>query len=243
MLSVPHVASFRTGDHICLFYRNADERAATLVPFVQVGLLLNERCVCILPPDEALGLKEALAQGGIRVEAAERKGSLRLITPEESYLRGGEFSASAMVELLRGEVLQALASGFHGFRAAGDLAWAVRAPGCYPELAEYESTLAEFVPALPARGLCMYDLRLFGPEQMDELMRLHRLAVSHPSPSTCSIRLRRHDGFGDVVFAHDHPHRFSYTVRKDHSSAHVSAGHALNLTAALRAIETSLAKS
>ena len=232
-----HVACFRNGDHASLFYRDASERTATLTPFLQIGLRVNERCVCVLPAAEMSDFQRTLQTAGVDVEAAVKRDALRLLTPEESYLRGGAFDPSRMANSLRSAIRDAIAHGFSGFRIAGDMGWAAEEPSAQDQLERYEELVSNVFPGQLARGLCMYDRRCFGADAIERLMRSHRLAVSHPEPSTCAIRLREGAAFGEVTFSSHNPSIFYYTIEQDGSPESLTTGKAARLSSALRAVE------
>src|ERR1700727_3175360 len=95
-----HVASFRNGDHICFVYRTPEEQLATAAPFVQVGLLRGERCLCVVPKSCQDMLFSWLDNHGIDTQKELNKGALLAATPEETYLRGKTFDRHQMVKLL-----------------------------------------------------------------------------------------------------------------------------------------------
>src|SRR4051794_5455390 len=112
-----YVASFRTGDHVSLFYRDVPERDAALVSYLQIGLLLNERCLCVLPRGDGLALMEALEAAGVDTENATERGALLMFTPEETYLQGDSFDPLRMTALLRDAIRESIEKGFRGFRS------------------------------------------------------------------------------------------------------------------------------
>jgi MEDS: MEthanogen/methylotroph, DcmR Sensory domain len=232
-----HVACFRGGDHASLFYRDATERAATLIPFLQIGLRVNERCVCIVAGKEMSSLRGALQTAGVDVEAAVKRDALRLLTPEESYLHGGTFDANRMANSVRSAIRGAIAHGFSGFRIAGDMGWAAEEPSVQDQLDRYEELVAAAFPGHPVRALCMYDRRRFGTLALERIMRSHRLAVTHPDPSTCAVRLREGVNFGDVFFDAHKPSVFHYTIQQDGTPESLTTGKAARLSSALRAVE------
>jgi hypothetical protein len=240
MAAAAHVAFFRKGDHICLFYRSAEEQLAELLPFVEAGLSRNERCFCAVSSSVAQRLSASLQRASIKPEAAQKEGALVLATPEESYLCNGSFNPENMIRLLENFVRDSLAMGFDGFRAAGDLGWAAGDSGLCARLREYESIMARFYPNRAALGLCMYDVRLFTSEELSELMRIHRFSLTTPTDIKRAVRLRRGNAFGDIIFDRDNPALFHYTVQKDHSREVYAAGQESSLQAAWAAVESSL---
>jgi hypothetical protein len=240
MSSAVHIASFQKGDHICVFYSDADEQMSTLVPFVQLGLGRNERCFCVLPQDGAQKLLVLLQSAGIDTAWEIERGALLLMSPEQTYLRGGGFDRARMLALIESALAEALAAGFTAFRIAGDLGWAALEAGCCAELPEYESMVEQFFPGKPAVGLCMYDTRLFSDDELRRLMRTHRLALTMPNDLTRVIRVRMGDVFGDITFAREGATVFHYQVQRGDSAEPVAFGQETSLGAALIVVESSL---
>lgn len=224
MASALHIVSFTRGDHICLFYRDLKDQLSTAVPFIAIGLRRNERCFCVLPKPVHSSLLEALSDDEINTRKEIERGALLLTTPEETYLQDGGFDRARMTKLLEAKVKEALAHGFQGFRAAGDLSWAAQDTSCCAQLPEYEIMMSEFYPQRPALGLCMYDVRLFDPNQLRELMQIHQSAVSSPDDVKRAIRIRNGTAFGDIIFDRSSPSVFHYTVQEDDSPKVLATG-------------------
>lgn len=119
-----HVVSFRHGDHICSFYRDEQEQMAIAAPFVRIGLLGGECCLCVLPPLQRELLLTALEMSGINPTEKISRGALVLATPEEAYFKTGKFERAEMAELLDNGMREAVAMGFSWFQGTGDLSWA-----------------------------------------------------------------------------------------------------------------------
>lgn len=239
-----HVVSFRHGDHICSFYRDEHEQMAIAAPFVRIGLLGGERCLCVLPALQRELLLVALEMSGINPTEEISRGALVLTTPEEAYLKGGKFERAEMAKLLDDEMREAIALGFSGFRGTGDLSWAAHDTSACGQMPEYEASLDKYYPGKRSLGICMYDMRLFDPAQAEMLMKAHRLAILHPSEDTRAIRIRKGNMFGDVLFDRAHPSSlFHFVVQKDDSASVLMSGQDSSLTGAMKAVENVLARS
>src|SRR4051794_10869859 len=100
------------GDHAVLFYRNRAEQFAASIPYIQIGLERNERCLYIAG-DNSIGVViGAMEKAGIDVVGAQRSGGLLVATPEQTYLKHGIFEPSKMVEGLSEEIQRSLTDGF-----------------------------------------------------------------------------------------------------------------------------------
>src|SRR5579862_1953268 len=135
------LAKLKHGDHICLIYENTREKLEVSVAFVVDGLDRGERCVYIV--DEA-GLEEivqALAAAGVDVERERQRGALRFTTPQETFLRTGEFVTQAMMDIFRQVETEAIADGFSGVRITGEPPWSALGREPNDGWFEYEALL------------------------------------------------------------------------------------------------------
>lgn len=241
MQNALHAVSFHHGDHICLFYKDVEEQMSVAAPFVEIGLLRGERCLCVLTRQQNELLCAALELEGLNPDEEVARGALLLKTPEEAYLAGGKFNRDAMVELLDDAMRESLALGFTGFRGTGDLSWAAHDTGACGQMPEYEGMLDKYYPGKQSLGICMYDMRLFNASEIHKLMKVHRLAILHPSHTRRAIRLRRGRVFGDVLFDRTaHNSVFHFVVQQEDSPQVLMSGQDSSLTGAMKAVETAL---
>jgi MEDS: MEthanogen/methylotroph, DcmR Sensory domain len=240
MTAAVHVASFHSGDHICFFYRDAEEQLDTAAPFVQIGLLRGERCLVVLSNEKMQQLLARLEHAGIDTEKEIQRGDLMPCTPEEVYLKGGKFDRDMMIKSLDDSMREALKLGLNCFRATGDLGWAVGDSAVCGQLPEYESLLDKYYPGKPCLGICMYDVNTFDEATLARVMDAHRIALTAPSPSKRAIRIRNGSAFGDVIFDRTSPQLFHYTVQKTGSHELLNLGQESSLTGAVDAVESAL---
>jgi hypothetical protein len=150
-----------------------------------------------------------LTNAGIDVAAEERRGALVLLTKEHGHLKGGSFSASRMIGLLREAVESAIADGFEGLCAAGDMTWILDdAPGS-EEFAEYEALLNHFYSTHRALGLCQYNRRRLPAEILDHGIATHPVVriegpilLTNPfyeDPETAQDRIANVEGLEDRI--------------------------------------------
>ena len=237
-----HAVSFTKGDHICLFYRDWQDQISISAPFVELGLRRQERCLCILPEDRQLSLLEALKDSGVNPRMEIERGALLLLSPEQTYLSDGTFDSARMVELWETIVKESRSLGFECLRAMGDLSWAAPSSACCARLPEYEAVMDRFYPGKPALGLCLYDTRLFAADQLRELMKVHRFALSSPDPSTRAIRIREGRVYGHITFDRRVPSAFHYTVQEDDSPEFLGTGQESSLAVALAKVKNLLSQ-
>ena len=161
------------GDHLCLFYDQPAEQLAITAEYLALGLQRGERCLYVSDVAMIVALRATLAEAGLDVKQERARGALVLLTTDEAHLTGGRFDAEGMLAMLGRAVDSALAAGFTGLRAAGDMSWLLDDKPGSDQVLEYEALLNEFYPRFPALGLCLYDRRRLHPLALEGALRAH----------------------------------------------------------------------
>ncbi|GFO60771.1 hypothetical protein GMST_30960 [Geomonas silvestris] len=156
--------------HLCLLYESEAELLVPVVPFIQKGVQLGQRCIYLNAGEEMLDcvLKNALAS------QKSDLGALMVLSSREVWLQLGSFDPQRVLGLLQSLCARALGDGFKGTRIICDMGWA--GGGAVPGrvLAEFELELTRFAERNQVRLLCLYHRGSFRAEQLLELARLHR---------------------------------------------------------------------
>src|SRR5919106_4008962 len=92
------------GDHACLTFTDGEERLDLIAAFVRGGLKAGHKVVCWTDAIDPDGLAAELADRAVRPGAAMRRGQLRLSPVSDSLLGGGAVTATAMMDVLSGEL-------------------------------------------------------------------------------------------------------------------------------------------
>ena len=171
-----NLARLTLGDHACLFYRNAQDELAMVASFFAIGMRRRERCLCVFDQPRIARLRTALRAAGIAIDDAERDGRFILKT-DDAYMANGRFEPEQMARMLGHEVQRALDDGFRGLRAAGEMKWALRKTVDINSFIAYEAMMNQFYPRNAAVGLCLYSLRAFPPDLLEQVLRTHPEAV------------------------------------------------------------------
>ena len=162
------VADPGEGTHIAVLYRDPGGRDEVLVPYLAGARALDEGAMCITDADPDSFAAAVTAAAGV-------PGSVEVLRTEDCYLRGGAFSAPAMLGWLA-EIGQAAPRGSDAqrLRIAGDLRWieALDAKG-FDELIQYETGLNSVAPGCRHTLACFYDLGLLDATQIVALLAAH----------------------------------------------------------------------
>lgn len=165
---------YHQGDHVCALYSTPEEQLRAAIEYIRGGLERGERCLYICGEHPVKEFREALRRQGVRVEEEEDRGALILCTKHQAHLLGGAFNPDQMISLLARAVKDALAAGFTGLCAGGDMNWLLdEAPGS-ERVAEYEARLNEFYRSNKALGLCLYNRTTLPGHLLDHGMATHR---------------------------------------------------------------------
>jgi hypothetical protein len=168
-----YVSSMGKHSHICMVYNDREQQITALAEYFRTGFRLGQKCIYISHPDTAKFVRNVMMRAGMDVEADVRDGSMAFLTPEETYLTGGDFDGDAMIGIIEEMIGKAYADGFNGLRGAGDMSWALGANVTAKELISYEVKCNRLFEQFPVMGMCQYDQRTFHPETVRMLVKTH----------------------------------------------------------------------
>ncbi|QWV98512.1 MEDS domain-containing protein [Geomonas nitrogeniifigens] len=173
-VEIADIGIVNSHDHLCLLYQEETEVLNLVLHFIQKGVAIGERCVYLNAAQQKL---ERLLQNVVEVQKQD-SGALVLLPVKQTWLRGGTFRQERVLELLRNICAGAAAEGFSGTRIICDMAWAVKDAKSLELLNRFERDLTSFAAEHDTALLCLYDRRLFSPELLLELARIHPGVVS-----------------------------------------------------------------
>jgi PAS domain S-box-containing protein len=168
------LAKLRQGDHLCPIHDNLVEQIASAVAFVAAGLRSGERCLYVANDSPFEELTRRFAAMGVNVAQETEKGSLKIVTQHDVYLRDGKFDARGMLDYLAEHESAAVADGYACLRFQGEMTWVLNANLEGNRLIEYEAMLNEFLAKHRAIVACHYLRSRFDPAL------IHDLLVTHP---------------------------------------------------------------
>lgn len=168
-----YVSSLGKHSHICMFYENREQQITALAEYFKSGLRLGQQCIYICDPTTAQFVRNVMVRAGMDVDGDVTDGSMRFLTPEDTYLEGGQFDGEKMIAKIETLIGEAYADGFNGLRGAGDAAWMLHANVTALEILQYESKCNRLFEQFPLMGLCQYDAHKFHDETLKLLMKTH----------------------------------------------------------------------
>lgn len=153
------------GDHVCVFYRGAEQRRRILARFLGDGAAAGDDCLGIVSAEDRTWLGDTVPG------AAE----LRLETIEGTYLRDGEFDREYMLGFWQRWLgARAERPGSRG-RTVSDLSWAEHLfrSDALADFMTYEAEATRFAVAADAVALCFYDIDRLGGGVIISALRAH----------------------------------------------------------------------
>jgi hypothetical protein len=165
----------RASRHQCLIYDGAPSRhLASMAAVVSDKLAQNYRCLYLNSGPMVAGMQSSLTALGVDVIGEMSKTSL-LLSSEQQHLVDGRFEIDAMIETLEGTLNQALADGYAGLWASGDMTWEMGPDRDFLKLLEYERRLEEFFREHDEiTGICQYHADTMPPQALREGLAAHR---------------------------------------------------------------------
>lgn len=161
--------------HQCLVYDGApSKQLPALAKAIRSKLAENYRCLYFNTAPMVAGMRSYLAAEGLDVTAATHKKSLVTVS-EQSHLDGESFCVDRMIRGLETALKGALADGYAGLWASGDMTWEFGPDKDYTKLLEYEWRLEQFFSEHPELcGVCQYHTDTLPIEAVREGVLGHR---------------------------------------------------------------------
>ncbi len=102
------------------------------------------------------GMRSYLAAAGLDVVSEMGRGNL-VLSSDQSHLADGKFDVERMMQTLKEAVDEALADGYAGLWATGDMTWEFGPERDFSKLVEYEWKLEHFIRGNAClSGVCLY---------------------------------------------------------------------------------------
>jgi hypothetical protein len=163
--------------HVCAFFNSKEEEYRVLMPFIKEGFERGERAFHVVDPEHRPSHLRRLADAGVRVEEAERRGQLEVRRWQEAYLREGHFDQARMIELIQDVLREGKKRGFPMTRLVANMEWALEDRPGVDDIVEYESRLNYVLPKYDDVVVCTYDLAKFNATVVMDILRTHPMVI------------------------------------------------------------------
>lgn len=170
-------AELDSTQHVCAFFNSKEEEYRVLLPFIKEGFERGDKAFHVIDQKHRPAHLQRLAQAGIDVSAAERKGQIEVRRWEEAYLRDGHFDQNRMIALIEEVLTRGKAEGFSLTRLAANMEWALEDRPGVNDIVEYETRLNHLLPKHRDVVICTYDLAKFSAAVVMDILRTHPLVI------------------------------------------------------------------
>lgn len=167
--------------HVCAFFDSRDQEYSTLASFYLEGLEAGEKALHIVDPVLHADHRRRLVHLGVDVAEREACGQLELLSPDDTYLAGGEFAPDKMLATVDSALALAKQSGFPRTRLMGNMGWALAGKPGSDRLIEYEARVNEVLSRTRQPAICVYDTALLSGSTMLDILRSHPLTLVNGS--------------------------------------------------------------
>ena len=132
------------------------EHLRGLATVVKEKLASNWRCLYLNSPSMVAEMRSCLSRLGVEVTQELKRGSL-LLSSSQEQLHSGDFDVDGMLSMIEDAVGDALALGYTGLWATGDMSWEFGHEKNFAKLLEYEYALSRlFEQHTALSGICQY---------------------------------------------------------------------------------------
>jgi len=166
------VKTMRVKDHAILFYSNSQDKREVLFTYLKAGLDAGEAAIYVASDESAHEIAQAMKDFGINVDQYKGTHGLKIVDYQEWYIIKGEFDVSRILSLWERSLKEALAAGYKGLRAAGEMSCFFK-HHMLNELVVYERALHRELE-ITMEAICAYDdnIVLKGMEE-DRYLKLY----------------------------------------------------------------------
>jgi hypothetical protein len=161
--------------HQCMIYEGSPAKHLPgLAQVIREKLRANHRCLYLNSPAMVAGIRSYLAADGLDVSQEVNTGSL-VFSSDLGHLVDGIFDAARMLAMLADAVNGALADGYAGLWAVGDMTWELGSEKNLDKLMAYECGLEEMFRDLPElSGICQYHRDTLPDDALHVALSKHR---------------------------------------------------------------------
>lgn len=160
--------------HQCFVYEGSpSDSVPSIGNAIREMLNRNYRCLYLNSGPMLSEMRAHLVRTGVDMDREAQRASL-ILSSDREHLIDGSFDLPTMLKGLTGALEQALADGFAGLFATGDMSWEFGPEADFSQLMEYEWQLEKFFEAHPQlSGICQYHLESLPLETVQQGLQAH----------------------------------------------------------------------
>jgi len=160
---------FQEGTHMCLIYKDDEERENVISQYLLKGLITNEKVSYFAFKASKDEIITFLQKSGVVVNEQ----NLDVLNAAETYCPNGKFVPEEMLETLRQFYNSSIEKGYKSCRVSGEMHWALQQISGSERLMEYEALVNNVLVTHPVTAICQYDARKFSGELIIDCLKVH----------------------------------------------------------------------
>jgi hypothetical protein len=150
------VNQLKPSDHVIFVYETPETKYNILFNYIKQALNNGEAALYVCSEAKPAQIRNAMKNFGINTEKYEKTDALRILYYTELYIVNGKFSIANTLNSWNRYYKEAMAKGFKGLRATGEMACFFK-HNLVHELVEYEKALHP-VLEMPMIAICSYQM-------------------------------------------------------------------------------------
>ena len=167
-------------DNVFMLFDSYVEFFHCLVPFVEVGLQKNERCMIVLDDlnrEDVLRNLKYLFRKGINSIEETAKGSIVIEQFKNIYLKSGDFDLEKILENYLGYVDLALEKDYAGLRVFVEVSSSIKEKIKPEDFIAWEKMADKYFNQVNFLAVCAYNKKYFSNEFITQLSRIHPVEI------------------------------------------------------------------
>lgn len=169
--------TFYAGTHMCLVFRDEEERKRIVAKYVESGVLNHEKVEYFADTATTSDVLEWLAGMDVDITEALEKDSFAVQEAEKVYCPDGSFVPERMLNTLKSAYNTSIADRYPNIRVTGEMSWALNEIPGSERLIEYESGINTVVKTHPVTAMCQYDANKFSGSLIYQALQVHPFMV------------------------------------------------------------------
>jgi len=165
------------GEHLCLFFNSAIDRAPALLPVTESALRGRELLVLLAAEQDAEFMIQVWVQAGYDIAELRSQRRLIVVPPETVFGRRGRLDPAAGLRWFQEQLQAALLSGHEGLRIIHDTGWMARAGVASADLMDLEAGFNEAIGGTPITLFCHYNRHDFDSQTLLGVLKAHPKVV------------------------------------------------------------------
>ncbi|MFW6226960.1 MAG: MEDS domain-containing protein [Bacteroidota bacterium] len=164
---------FEAGAHMCLIYKDDEEREKIISQYLLSGLRDQEKVTYFAYKTGREEIMNLLENSGIVVNSE----NFEVADATDSYCPHHYFDPDEMLESLKELYNNTIKMGYKNCRLSGEMQWALDPIPGTNRLMEYEAMVNNVVKTHPVTSICQYDARLFDGEVIVDCLKVHPYVI------------------------------------------------------------------